>query len=310
MKFGLHLGNYGTGHDGSRLVGLATLAEEHGYDSVWVSDHVVSPAAIETGVPQSARGRTFTTDVAETCYEAIVLLSHVAGVTDRVRLGTSVLVPAQRHAVVLAKQIATLDALSGGRVDLGVGGGWLAEEYAALQAPFESRWARLEETLDVFRALWTEHEVGHRGPAYSFAPVRMAPKPVTRGGPRVTIGGRSTRALRIAGERGSGLNAARLTPEECAASLARVRRYAEAAGRDPSEMTVLLRCDLATDGTERPDPEQPWRLAGSAEAVATILHEYAAHGVTEVLVTATAGETSAQDDRLRWLGGAVASLTR
>lgn len=308
MKLGLHLGNYGTGHTAERLLELAELADQNGYDSVWVSDHVVSPAKIETGVPGSTRGRTFNTDIAETCYEAIVLLSVLAGRTRNVRLGTSVLVPAQRQAVVLAKQIATLDAMAGGRVELGIGGGWLAEEYAALGVPFQGRWARLEETLDVFRVLWGEHEASHQGDVYSFEPVRMAPKPVTPGGPRVTIGGRSTAAMRIAGQRGSGLNAARLTPEESAVALGRVRDFATAAGRDPDAVTVLMRCDLAQETDRAPDPEQPWLLAGPPDEVARQLSEYEANGVSEVIVTVTPGDPTAQNERILWLAQSVGPL--
>lgn len=307
MRFGLHLGNYGTGHDGERLVGLATLAEEVGFDSVWVSDHVVSPAVIDTGVPPGARGRTFTADSAEVCYEALVLLSYLAAATTRVRLGTSVLVLAQRHAVILAKQIATLDQMAGGRVDLGVGGGWLAEEYVALHMTFEDRWARLEETLDIFRALWTEREITHHGSAYSFGPVRMAPKPATPGGPRITIGGRSTRALRIAGERASGLNAARLTPSETRTALDRVVGFAEAAGRETSDLTVLLRCDLHADVDAPADPEQPWLMAGTADDMRGALDDYEECGVTEVILTVSPESTDVQDARLRWFAEKVMS---
>ncbi len=306
MRLGLHLGNYGTGHTGERMLRLARLADaEAGFDSVWVSDHVVAPGQIETQVPSGARDRSFSTDTAEVCYEAIVLLSAISSLTTRVRLGTSVLVPAQRNPLVLAKQLATLDAISGGRLDVGVGGGWLAEEYAALGASFEDRWTRLEETLEIFRLVWTEREASFAGATYTFPPVRMAPKPVTPGGPRITVGGRSPRALRIAGRLAHGLNAARLTPEEVGTSLARVRRHAEAAGRDPAAATVLLRCDLPSQRDTPIDPQRPWVLAGSAAAVRDTVAAYAEQGATELIVTVSPGDEGDQDRALLWLGEAL-----
>jgi probable F420-dependent oxidoreductase len=301
VKLGLHLGNYSTGHTGERLTALALHAEAVGFDSVWVSDHVVAPGRIDTQVPAGARGRAFDPDIGEVCYEAIVLLSALSAVTARVRLGTSVLIAAQRNPLVLAKQLSTLDALSNGRLDIGVGGGWLAEEFAALNVPFSERWARLEETLDIFSRVWTQREADFTGATYAFGPVRMAPKPAAPAGPRITVGGRSPRALRIAGQRASGLNASRLTPEEAAAALKIVREHAEAAGRDPDGVTVLLRCDLPAPRDTTPDPGRPWLLSGTADAVRTQVETYAEHGVSELIVSVQPAEPSAQDDAVAWL---------
>src|SRR5437870_8485544 len=142
MNFGVWLPNcrHLATHDIIR--GTAVRAEQLGYDSVWVSDHVVVPRAIV---------KTF----GETVFDPLVTLSVVAGATSRVRLGTTVLIVPYRHAVVTAKMVSSLDALSGGRVVLGIGAGWVAEESAMLSVPFKERGAMTDEYLEAMRELWT-----------------------------------------------------------------------------------------------------------------------------------------------------------
>lgn len=312
MRFGIHLGNYNTGYDGDRIIGLALHAEQVGLDSVWVSDHVVTPTAITTQVPSGARGRSHDTEASVLCYESVVLLSVLAGVTSTVRLGTSVLVAAQRNPLVLAKQLGTLDVLAGGRLTLGVGGGWLAEEYVALGVPFAGRWDRLEECLLAFRRLWTEREAAFDGASVRFAPVRMEPKPAAPGGPPFTVGGRSRRALRLAGEVAWGLNASRLTPTEVRSSRSAVAEHAERVGRDTGPLRIELRCDLAY-GTPEGDlaAEEPWRFGGLAQQVVDSVGRYAEHGVDELILSLPV-EASETDHRLAldWLAAEVLPASR
>ena len=133
---------------------MAAELERAGFDSLWVSDHVVMPAAISSAYPFAADGKvTWPTDAPY--IDAMIALTAIAAATQRARIGTAVLVLPLRQPVVLAKQAASVDVLSGGRLDLGVGAGWLAEEFAALNVPFAGRGERLDEWIKVLRAVWT-----------------------------------------------------------------------------------------------------------------------------------------------------------
>jgi probable F420-dependent oxidoreductase len=311
MKIGVHVGNYATGNTGERVLEIGVMADRLGYDSLWVSDHVVVPSVMTSIYPYAASGKTFTPDSAELFYEAIVTLSVLAGRTSRVRLGTSVLVIPQRNPLVVAKQLSTLDDLSGGRLHVGVGAGWLVEEYEALGASFKNRWKALEEHIDVFRAVWTDRDASYSGETYSFDRVRMAPKPVQPGGPPITIGGHSARALRIAGTRASGLHAFRLTPEHARQSLDEMQRHAEKVGRDPGELTVVMRCELAAVGSMTAEEAEVWRFAGSAEQVADQIRAYEEHGVSELLLTIAEKRPAAEgDDTMAWFAESVLPLVR
>jgi probable F420-dependent oxidoreductase len=311
MRVGVHLGNYSTGNNGDRVIEIGLMAERLGFDSVWVSDHVVVPSVMESVYPYSALGKSFTPDSAELFYEALVTLSVLAGMTSRVVLGTSVLVVPQRNPLLVAKQLSTLDDLSGGRVHLGVGAGWLAEEYAALNASFKDRWKALEEYIELFRAVWTDRDASYAGSTYSFGPVRMAPKPVQPGGPPITIGGHSARVLRLAGTHASGLHAFRLTPTHVRESLDEMQRHADKAGRDPAELTVVMRCDLAARGSMTAAEAEVWRFAGSAEEVASQIRTYEEHGVSELLLTiAEKRPASEADETMEWFASDVLPLVR
>lgn len=311
MQIGVHLGNYSTGNSGERVLQIGRNADELGFDAVWVSDHVVIPTVIESVYPYHALGKTFTSDSAELFYEAVVTLSVLAGMTSRVRLGTSVLVLPQRNPLVLAKQLSTLDDLSGGRLSLGVGVGWMREEYAALHASFGSRWTALEEHIQLYRKVWSERDAAFEGETYSHQSIRMAPKPATAGGPPITIGGHSARVLRIAGTFANGLHAFRLTPEQVAGALDEMRRHAKEAGRDPAEITVVLRTNLDRyDSPTAKDPE-PWRLVGSAEQVAEQIRRYEEHGVGELVLSFAEGEsTQAVEETMAWAAQDVLPLVR
>ncbi|MGH2820062.1 MAG: LLM class flavin-dependent oxidoreductase, partial [Actinomycetota bacterium] len=154
MRFGIHVGNSGPEATAQSMVAQAKAADDSGYDSVWVSDHVVIPERFRSRYP--FRGKPFTPDSVGRYYEPLITLAVLAGATSRVRLGTSVLIIPQRNPLVMAKEIATLDELSGGRVDLGIGAGWLAEEFEALDAKFEGRGSVLEEWLQIFRTVWSQ----------------------------------------------------------------------------------------------------------------------------------------------------------
>jgi probable F420-dependent oxidoreductase len=213
MHFGVCLPNFPFGVRPSRdhIVTIAQAAERLHYASVWVSDHVLVP------VDRPRYGQL---------YEVLTTLAYIAGVTARIRLGTSVLVLPQRHAILAAKQIATLDDLSGGRVIVGVGAGWMEGEFASLGADFHRRGRHLDEGIQVMQALWRDETPQHAGSFYRFTDVLFGPKPAQAGGPAIWIGGASEAALRRAALLGDGWHADDVPLEQLHPLVTQLRRLA------------------------------------------------------------------------------------
>ena len=250
---------------------MARRLEQAGFASLWVADHVVLPVTIESPYPFTADGKA--TWATTTPYlDALVALALMAAVTERATIGTAVLVLPLRHPVVFAKQAASIDAASRGRLRLGVGAGWLREEFDALNVPFDDRGSRLVEWLEIARACWTGRPPAHESARYTLPPgVLCLPAP-----PReipVLMGGHSGAALRRAGRLAGGWLAQQslndVRPDELAAGLETMRAAAEAAGRDPSNLEVVLR--VVDSG-------------GRADDVAEALPALAEAGVSEVIV--------------------------
>jgi probable F420-dependent oxidoreductase len=189
--------------DPSAVGGLAQAAEELGYDSVWVSDHVVIPERIASAYPYSPDG-AFHSGPRTPVLEPLSSLAYLAGQTRRIRLGTHVLILPYRNPVLTAKMATTIDNLSGGRLDLGVGVGWMQEEFDALgQAEYyERRGAVSDEQMRVLRTLWTEDVPRFSGDFYRFEPLGARPHPVQKPHPPIWIGGHTPAALRRVGRYG------------------------------------------------------------------------------------------------------------
>ena len=208
---------------------LVRRAEELGFDSLWVTDHISFQNPI---------------------LEAVVALSAAAAWTERVRLGTGVLLLPLRHPSLVAKQIASVDDLSGGRVILGIGvGGEGAKDFEAVGVPRNERGRRTDEAIDVLRTLWTKRPASHDGPQFRFADVSIDPPPRQPGGPPIWIGGRSPAALRRAAQRGDGWLAYFSSPARFARDWAEIARQAEAAGRDLGQLTPALTSGVAIRAT-------------------------------------------------------------
>lgn len=207
MKVGIHLPQYGRASGPESIARAARKAEQLGFADVWVSDHSVQPAA--QGYPSPY------------LYDPLLSLAWAAACTSSVRIGTSVLVVPAHEPVGLANQLASLDALSGGRLTIAVGVGWSEGEFDALGADFAHRGRRLDEALDMFRCLWQDDPATFHGVFRSFDDLRLLPKPV--GTIPIWVGGRSEAAYRRATQKGEGFQMIGLTPEEAAPVVARLR---------------------------------------------------------------------------------------
>ena len=209
---------------------FARTLEQIGYDHIDVFDHVVMGHPMEGRPPGPY-------NAAMPILEALMLLSHVAAVTERVTMGTEVLVLPQRQPALVAKQVSTLDTLSGGRVRLGVGVGWQESEYEALGEDFHTRGARMDEAIALLRTYWTEAQVTSSGPHYPTTLMAMEPKPPQGRHLPIWIGGNSEAALRRVGRLGDGWLASRVTDAaDATAAIEAIHRHAEAAGRDPASI--------------------------------------------------------------------------
>jgi probable F420-dependent oxidoreductase len=214
MKFGLYGLHKGENAEPGALARRARMAEEAGFESLWVGDHIALPA----DAPDDPR---------EPRLEAVVALAHLAAVTERVRLGFGVIVLPQRQPVLLAKQIASVDVLSRGRVIVGLGAGYVEAELNALGASLRERGARTDEHIAAMKALWDEPVPAFEGRFVSFAGVMQRPRPVQRPHPPIVLGGESPRALRRAAETGSGWYGWEQTPDEAADTIRKLGRELE-----------------------------------------------------------------------------------
>ena len=273
---------------------LAATLERAGADSIWVSDHVVMPREMNSHYPFAADGRA--TWASDTPYvEALIALTLAAAVTDQVRLGTAVLVLPLRNPVMFAKQAASLDAASGGRLELGLGAGWLAEEFEALNVPFARRGAQLSEWIAIARECWTGHPAERLSEDYVLpADTLCLPTPAHE--IPVLLGGHSARALRRVGAIADGWlgqqSAPELDPQAIVEVRSKIIEAARQAGRDGTAIRIVLRIIES---------------AGRAEMLARALPALAEAGVDEVIVDLT-WDADDQGEQLGILRAAAETL--
>jgi probable F420-dependent oxidoreductase len=214
VDVGLNLQHLPPIRTAEQVAHIAVAAEQCGLHSIWVSEHIVLPAQVDTKDPYNAGG-VLPFDLDTLYAEAMVLLGYVAGLTTTLRLGTYVVPVIARDPLSLAKQAATVDVLSGGRLELGVGAGYLIEEATLLGHPSDNRAGRLAETIEIMRKAWASPVFEHRGRFWDIPPVAVRPAPVQPTVP-VWIGGSSPSALRTASTLGNGVLVPKATPEEVA----------------------------------------------------------------------------------------------
>ena len=287
MSFGFSIGNPGVMATPENLRTLATRGEEWGFDHLWYGDHIVLPTQVASAYPYSVTGVS-TVDPASICNDTLSTLGYLAGCTQRIKLGTHVLVLPYREPLLTAKMVSTLDCLSGGRIILGIGVGWMEEEFKALGLnTFAERGAVTDEHIRIFKELWTQDDPEFHGPHYDFSGIKFYPKPVQTPHPPIWIGGHTSAALRRAAVLGDGWiplglrPPAELEPEEMADLIDRIRDMSEKAGRPREAVDVAFSSNLLFD----PPPGKPRRtLTGSAEEIGADLVLYQQVGVQHFIL--------------------------
>ena len=237
MKFGLRYASLGKYANGVAAVELAQAAEEAGFDSMWTVEHVIVPRDYQSKYPYSPSGRMGSGLEDFPIPDPLIWLAYVASATRRIKLGTAILILPQRNPVVTAKAVATLDHLAGGgRVLLGIGVGWLAEEFATLGVPFDDRGPRTDEYVAAMRALWSQQCASFHGRFVNFDNVFCRPLPPERRIP-IIVGGDTVHAARRAGRLGDGYFPARGASQEL---FDEMKRAADAAGRDWKQIELTV----------------------------------------------------------------------
>ena len=285
MRIGVSLPNVGLDHGKEMVLHVAEAAERLGFDSVWAAHHVTLPYERSSRYPYQHSGTELAMSPGMQWLDPLTTLAMVTASTDRVRLGTSVLVLPYRNPVNLAAEAAALDVLSDGRFVLGVGAGWMKEEFRALGIDPAERGPRTDEHIEVLRTLWTEDPASFAGSFTSFEGIVLATTPRTEGGPPIWIGGNTDVALRRALRLGDGWHGFEVYPQDMPELGERLARLGEEVGRDPGELVLSVVRGLIPPGREEESfiPERRM-LGGSAEAVVDELGMYAEHGVEDVVI--------------------------
>jgi probable F420-dependent oxidoreductase len=276
MKIGFGAPVSGSWATPDNMVRVARRVEELGYHSLWTFQRLLSPVDGKWG------------EMYRSVQDPIVTLAYLAGHTARVRLGVAVLNAPYVAPAVLAKQLATLDIVCGGRLDVGVGAGWAAEEFAAVGVDLAGRGRRVGETLEALRSLWTADELPYAGTR-----MRMDPRPVQRPYPPILVGGTAPAALRRAGRLADGwVSSSRVDPATLGEQVAVVRAAAERAGRDPDQLRYVCRGAVRV----RPPGGAQRLLTGSLEKIRADFDTVAAQGITELFVDLNFDEEIATPD--------------
>jgi probable F420-dependent oxidoreductase len=281
MRYGVFLPVSGRAASRKTLMQAAQQAEALGYDSVWAADRLVIPWKIETTYPYSKEA-TFIVPPDRPFFDTLTCLAFLAGCTEKIQLGMSVMVLPYRHPLHWSRIATTIDQLSTGRLILGVGVGWMEEEFAAMNAPFKERGKVSDEQLTLLKQLWTEEHITFHGKYYNVEDIAFNPKPYQKPRIPIWVGGEGKYAQRRAGVYGDGWFPyfVRITPAELAARFEYVRRIARDAGRSPDELTFA--CCLPIELTPKDVQQEEDYLKGSIGQVTDRLQMFQKVGVTHI----------------------------
>lgn len=272
MKFGLMFTNTGMGSTPAGARQLATTAEALGFESLWTVEHVVVPSGYESKYPYDASGKMAGGAEEFDLPDPLIWLAYVAAVTERIKLATGILIVPQRNPLVTAKEVASLDALSGGRVILGVGVGWLEEEFDAIGVPFADRGRRHDDYVEAMRALWTQDKATVHNTYANFDHCISRPRPVNGTVP-IVVGGHTKPASRRAARIGDGFFPGSGGLDELEAAFGAMRAECEVLGRDPAEV------ELTAGGMGR-----------TLDETSTRVEQLQALGVTRVMLAPLPGD--------------------
>ena len=272
MKFGIAVPNFGLYANREQILEISALAEELRYDSLWVSDHIVIPAS------HKVFGDTF--------HDPLVTLAYIAAVTDKLELGTSVMVLPYRNPLVLGKMVSTLDTLSRGRVILGVGTGWMEGEFEALGVNFKERGKVTDEYIEIMKELWTSENPEYNGDYLEFSNIKFLPKPERKPHPPIWIGGESAGAMKRAVKYGDGWHPVGLTPGAFREKAEYLKTLLPAEKRDG--FTLSLRRNIEINEGREPSADDT--LRGGREKITKGIREYRDAGVTHLVLYILAGD--------------------
>jgi probable F420-dependent oxidoreductase len=239
MEIGLHVPQVGPFASRENVAAFAKAADDAGFDGLWIFDHVVLQKNQQSKYPYSADGSLGFPPTMD-FLEPLTLAAYLAGITKRAKIGTSVLVLPMRQPVLHAKIMATIDHLSGGRFVLGAGVGWWKQEFEVLGVPFERRGARMDECLQLVKALWADEWVNFKGEFYEAVDWTCNPKPAQPGGIPIWLGGESKGQLRRVGKYADGWLATLRSVPKLKEDFSIAQEAASKAGRDPSKLVIAI----------------------------------------------------------------------
>ena len=315
MEYGFYLPNSGAGAEPDALANIAKQGDRFGFYCMVMPDHILQPNQVDSTYPYSLTGDILAAGQSGDGEwpEQITTLAYLAGVTERIRLVTSVMIIPYRNPILTAKMLSTLDMLSKGRLILGAGVGWMEEEFELLDAPpFAERGAVTNEYLRAFIELWTKDNPKFEGKYVNFSDITFLPKPVQKPYPPIWIGGQSKPAIRRAAQIGDcwhpvgAIPAAPLEPEELAENLVLLRDYAEKAGRDPSKIQVSVKAPLYDSG-DSSGPRR--RFSGSPDEVRQDVQTYSDVGVTHLIFDFRTADPHQTEDRMAQFAEEVMAVT-
>ena len=315
MEYGFYLPNSGASAEPDALADIAKLGDRLGFYCMVMPDHILQPNQVNSTYPYSLTGDILAAGQSGDGEwpEQITTLAYLAGVTERIRLVTSVMIIPYRNPILTAKMLSTLDMLSKGRLILGAGVGWMEEEFELLNTePFAERGAVTNEYLRAFIELWTKDDPKFEGKYVNFSDITFLPKPVQKPYPPIWIGGQSKPAIRRAAQIGDcwppvgAIPAAPLEPEELAENLVLLHQYAEKAGRDPAIIQVSVKAPLY-DAGDSSGPRR--RFSGSSDEVRQDVQTYADVGVTHLIFDFRTGDPKQTEDRMAQFSEEVMAVT-
>ncbi len=295
MKFGITIPNNWGIEDVKQVLAFGPLAEELGYDSIWVMDHLFNTGYIRQRLDDKSY------------YHPLATLSYLSATTQRVALGTSVMVLPYHNPVAMAKYVATLDQMSEGRVILGVGVGAMTEEFEALGISMRERGALTNENIAVMRELWTNQDPEFDSQRWHFAELKFAPKPKQKPHVPLWIGGASPGAIKRTATMGDGWHPTGLSPDEFRAASQELRQMAMDAGRDADAVTMSVRVEVEAHGGPSSDRAQNRaRLPGDdVEKMIDGIRAYQNAGVEHVVLALNTGDVARITELMQTIAGKV-----